>query len=796
MRDDRGAVYLMAIPMVCLLIGMVWYVKAIGDVIIDREALQDAADSGALSAAIMHARGMNMIALVNQVMAALVAVLVTLKMFETLMLLAQGLAVLLSVPTYGASMSVVPPAKTAENASKSAYEALKGIITPAVQGLHYFELGLKYSMPGAAQLRVIESVEHFTPPAAFGFAIPGAYPLPVEKGTWSDLCEKAGEHAGRMIAMPIDATIPIADVGAPLSAAGGALAGTFSSYFCVTGEGGSGGGIQIPSELPPIDLQEAFDASFPPQANSLACRDEAVQGAGALGGELAEGLGGGLTESAHKQLCEEASHDEAMAQVNDQGLPFGGSDVLSDEECWYSVLEAYEEVQERRCEGPCLQPDGTACDQFMHRVNQSHEDCHYSKKQEIKEWTYQKAELQWTLNLVPVPPVRDPQGNIQTPVDGQRRFLLEAVTEEPEMVGEFVKVDGALPCGPNPNGGAVGQGYNKNATYRAGGYRFDDYLCTSDNWYPDVRELNAQSPNGLTRDEWWQTFSGQRGWTTSEEAYDFEEPETYREQREVPVVNDRGEVVGTRRTPGELRVRQRNRTIDRLVFEGRWTAVTYVVGCKKSISDISQVEFEAPEPDEFLSADSLKQKDECGEGDMVHHQMKPGLVLGSETFQQRAVVVRGSREDSARKVVETLPYRLRGQQNAGSSTFASAASFASQVFVAQAEYFFDAEWDYEKNEVKTLAEDWVWEAKWKARMRRFRLPRDEEPGGQQQEDEKPGGKCEFGEDPPRNTSESCNDAVAAKEEGSGVSPGGSGLSCPSGDFLGDLQGIAEALIVH
>ncbi|MDD9971594.1 MAG: pilus assembly protein TadG-related protein, partial [Myxococcales bacterium] len=187
MRDDRGAVYLMAIPMVCLLIGMVWYVKAIGDVIIDREALQDAADSGALSAAIMHARGMNMIALVNQVMAALVAVLVTLKMFETLMLLAQGLAVLLSVPTYGASMSVVPPAKTAENASKSAYNGLKEVITPAVQGLHYFELGLKYSMPGAAQLRVIESVEHFTPPAAFGFAIPGAYPLPVEKGTWSDL---------------------------------------------------------------------------------------------------------------------------------------------------------------------------------------------------------------------------------------------------------------------------------------------------------------------------------------------------------------------------------------------------------------------------------------------------------------------------------------------------------------------------------------------------------------------------------------------------------------------------------
>src|SRR5690606_7346893 len=75
--DQRGATMVMGVFIAVLLVGMIYYVWGIGDAIMHRERMQDASDTAAFSAAVIHARGMNMLALINVVMAALAFVAAT-----------------------------------------------------------------------------------------------------------------------------------------------------------------------------------------------------------------------------------------------------------------------------------------------------------------------------------------------------------------------------------------------------------------------------------------------------------------------------------------------------------------------------------------------------------------------------------------------------------------------------------------------------------------------------------------------------------------------------------------------
>jgi hypothetical protein len=68
--DNRGAVMLTGLVMSCVLIGALWFIIGIGDTIVFRDTMQEAADHGAFSAAALNAKGMNFIALLNLVMIA------------------------------------------------------------------------------------------------------------------------------------------------------------------------------------------------------------------------------------------------------------------------------------------------------------------------------------------------------------------------------------------------------------------------------------------------------------------------------------------------------------------------------------------------------------------------------------------------------------------------------------------------------------------------------------------------------------------------------------------------------
>src|SRR5262245_20154937 len=72
--DQRGAIVLMGVFMSVFLVGALWYAIGIGNAIVYRETVQTGADSTAFAAAVYHARGMNVIAMVNIVIGAVMAI--------------------------------------------------------------------------------------------------------------------------------------------------------------------------------------------------------------------------------------------------------------------------------------------------------------------------------------------------------------------------------------------------------------------------------------------------------------------------------------------------------------------------------------------------------------------------------------------------------------------------------------------------------------------------------------------------------------------------------------------------
>ena len=90
LRDDRGVIMIAGVFFSLLLIGCCWFIFGIGNAIAYRENLQDAADASAFAAAVYDARGMNLLAMINIIMGAMLAMLVVAKFLEIVAVLADA----------------------------------------------------------------------------------------------------------------------------------------------------------------------------------------------------------------------------------------------------------------------------------------------------------------------------------------------------------------------------------------------------------------------------------------------------------------------------------------------------------------------------------------------------------------------------------------------------------------------------------------------------------------------------------------------------------------------------------
>lgn len=203
LHDRRGAIMVLGLVMAVFLTGTLYYVVGIAEVITQRETMQDAADAGAFSAAVLHARGMNVIALINMVMAALLAVLVALKLLEAVLGVAIVLLAAAAFFTGGATASAIPTVEAIRRDVRASHDGLKPAIHGSLTALHTAARGVRAIVPWTAQLRMLQVVRQNGPHARAGFALPGRVALPTADGSFRDLCDEAGDYVGRAAALAI-----------------------------------------------------------------------------------------------------------------------------------------------------------------------------------------------------------------------------------------------------------------------------------------------------------------------------------------------------------------------------------------------------------------------------------------------------------------------------------------------------------------------------------------------------------------------------------------------------------------
>lgn len=225
--DDRGAVLLTGLCMSCFLIGSLWFLMGIGDAIVFRDSMQEAADHGAFTSAVIHARGMNFIAACNLVLLGMIAIHIILGLIHDILL---AYCILFAVETFGAACVPYPPAYAAYHAYASAMKPIASTIHdvedvaaagyPMVGSAKGFMIGNYYGerrarkrgqdnttnvfvmsssmTPGSIDPALMAAFERLTGPAASAVRVTTAglrKGLPVEGKRFSVLCRKIGPMA-------------------------------------------------------------------------------------------------------------------------------------------------------------------------------------------------------------------------------------------------------------------------------------------------------------------------------------------------------------------------------------------------------------------------------------------------------------------------------------------------------------------------------------------------------------------------------------------------------------------------
>ena len=290
-RNEQGAIMLIALFFAICAVAMLYYLIGLGHAILFREKLQDAADAAALSAALMHARAMNLIVLINLVMAAILSVLVTIKLVQALSIIGIALAAGLAWVTFGATLAAIPPLQCIDNSMHEAYEELREPVFGALEILHTTAGVVAEGTPWAADALSVADIRTNTELLGLkGAAVGACTSLPVENDTFPELCGRAGKFPV-MLAESMLGSLPgmdavLGELVSPMQD----LTSSLSAWFC--GDGGT--------RAPSRDYTK--DISYPRTELADTCRDSEPVGS-------MDNL-----KLVHSDECDKSQRDEVDAQ--------------------------------------------------------------------------------------------------------------------------------------------------------------------------------------------------------------------------------------------------------------------------------------------------------------------------------------------------------------------------------------------------------------------------------------------------------------------------------------------------
>jgi hypothetical protein len=242
-RDERGAILVLGIFMCACMVGALWYLAGIGSAIVYRERMQEAVDAVAFSGAVLHARGMNLIVLINLIMAAILAIRVALRVAQ-LALVVIG-TVLSLIPFAGAAAAA--PFFTGAQLLETPIRTTRPFIDQGLRGLSTVQNAVARIVPPASLVGSFQVGERYAPvveTSAAGSPLSIRDGLPIAEDTEDKLCEKAGQAVGSVMTMAVPIGDTLADA---ISGSIGKLVRAGGAYFCEMGTGG--GAPDVSSDL-------------------------------------------------------------------------------------------------------------------------------------------------------------------------------------------------------------------------------------------------------------------------------------------------------------------------------------------------------------------------------------------------------------------------------------------------------------------------------------------------------------------------------------------------------------------
>lgn len=241
----------MATFVAIFLVAVVYHVAGVGGATLEQQVMQDAADAVTFSSASVNSRGMNLLVIINRIMAAILAILVAVRLIEALLIIAQAaLAVLCAIPWSAAAMcplasALVTPTEEISNVA----DEVEDIVNEVLPIFHDLAELVNEIVPYLAEAEAVAVSQSgvYNRPAKVGFVWPVFDGLPTKEGSFETLCEKATDNVTDIAFgyMPPG----VKDIIGELL---GGLATTFSGFFCgdddsesgSDGEEDSGGGNQ------------------------------------------------------------------------------------------------------------------------------------------------------------------------------------------------------------------------------------------------------------------------------------------------------------------------------------------------------------------------------------------------------------------------------------------------------------------------------------------------------------------------------------------------------------------------
>jgi len=182
LADDRGAVAVIALFMSLFLIGTLWFLWGLGDALAEREQLQNGADAVGFAAAVYDARGMNVLAMMNLVMAAVLSILVAMRTVQLILFLID----LLSCIAGGPIDPVCDLATAAEPEMAETVDTVGDAVMTALRVLHYTEGAVAIGWPWLAEYKSILAARDYAPGVVSGFSVSGAQFMNTHGGSTFD----------------------------------------------------------------------------------------------------------------------------------------------------------------------------------------------------------------------------------------------------------------------------------------------------------------------------------------------------------------------------------------------------------------------------------------------------------------------------------------------------------------------------------------------------------------------------------------------------------------------------------